>query len=204
MTGFLLLFARIPVLVLAVVTALGLLGTSALSVQAVTAVQQVSQSQLQAAQNELTARIAEAVLQRATLAVAIDNAQTLLKDSEGKTLDDTARAALNTAIAEAQQTLGNLTSQIANAQAELAVVQSETDFVFPWQAVNVANTLTSVPLPHSTEISDLVSSLGGKITAVKDAQTAWQAEQDRIAAEAARAAAARAAAARAAAERAAA
>lgn len=205
MTGFLLLFARIPVLVLALVTGVGAIGSSALTVQAYTAAQETSQSQYAAAESEILARIDASVKQQAALELAIANAKALLDSSSGKTLDDTARAALNAAITDAQLQLQQATAQVAAAQENLQQHQAEmAGFVLPWTVAAVAQDISSAPVPTDNELALIVSGIGDKMKAVNDAQVAWQAEQDRIALEAARAAAARAAAARAAAERAAA
>lgn len=205
MTGFLLLFARIPVLVLALVTGLGAVGSSALTVQAYTAAQQASQSQFAAAEAEILARIDASVKQQATLELAITNAKALLDSSRGKTLDNTARADLTAAITDAQLQLQQATAQVLAAQANLRQHQAEmAGFVLPWTVAAVAQDITSAPVATDNELALIISGVGDKMKAVNDAQIAWQAEQDRIALEAARAAAARAAAARAAAERAAA
>ena len=205
MTGFLLLFARIPVLVLALVTGVGAIGTSALTVQAYTASQEASQAQYAAAEAQILARIEASVKQQAALELAISNANALLANSNGKTLDDSTRAALTAAIADAQTALQTATAQVVSAQAQLQLHQAEfSSFTLPWSVAAAAQEIIAAPVPSDNDLALIVSGVGEKMKAVNDAQIAWQAEQDRVAAEAARAAAARAAAARAAAERAAA
>lgn len=203
MSFILAFFARIPVLVLTGVTAVGLLGSSVLSVQAYTQAQSSSQVAYEQAASQIRARIDASVKQQAALELAISNAKALLDSSNGKTLDETTRAALNAAIADAQRALEQAAAQVVLAQSQLnADAAEQQGFVLPWQVSAAASELDAAPISADTELAQVVSGVGAKMKAVNEAQAAWQAEQDRIAAEAARAAAA--AAARAAAARAAA
>ncbi|MEY4102394.1 MAG: hypothetical protein RIR88_528, partial [Actinomycetota bacterium] len=196
--------SRVPVWVIAMVAVVGLVGTTTLGMSAYADIQSQSQVALQQSVDDLQSRIADVQPQRSALALAISNGQQLLADSSGKTLDDVARSALNTAVVQAQAALAQIDDQIAQAQAELARLAAlpEGSFQVPWENAATAERLAGVPTPEATSVALVVSGVGAQVKAVQGAQTAWQAEQDRIAAEAA--AAARAAAARAAAARAAA
>lgn len=200
-------FGRVPVALVAIVTALGLVGSSVLSVQGFAAAQETAHTQLVAEQTSATIRLDEARRQQEALQLAIKNAETLVTESMGKTLDETAREGLTAIISSARSSLDAVTAQIVAVQEELRRVQEvlDQDLIFPWDVSSAATQLAEVPIPAATEIAQVVSDVGAKMTAVSDARAAWQAEQDRIAeaaAAAARAAAARAA--KAAAERAAA
>jgi hypothetical protein len=197
-------YRRVPVWAVAMVAVLGLVGSTALGMGAYADIQSQSQVALQKSADDLQARLADVAPQRAALVLAISNGKQLLTDSNGKTLDDVARAALNAAVTDAESALAQVDGQIAQAQAELSqlVSQPASAFQLPWENAAKAQQLASVPTPEATSVALVVSGVGAQVKAVQSAQSAWQAEQDRIAAEAA--AAARAAAARAAAARAAA
>jgi hypothetical protein len=197
-------YRRVPVWVIAMVAVLGLVSSTALGMGAYADIQSQSQAALQKSADDLQARLADVAPQRAALVLAISNGTQLLADSNGKTLDDVARAALNTAVAQAQAALDQVDAQISQAQGELALLASQPAgaFQLPWETAATAQHIASVPTPEVTRVALVVSGVGAQVKAVQSAQDAWQAEQDRLAAEAA--AAARAAAARAAAARAAA
>jgi hypothetical protein len=199
--------SRVPVWVLAMVTAVGLVGSTALGMGAFASVQGQSQVALQQSVDTVQARILAVQPQRDALALAISNGKQLLADSNGKTLDDVARAALNSALVDAASFLAQVDAQITQAQSELTQLSSlpESAFQLPWDNAATAERLASLPTPSFENLAQVVSTVGAQIKAVQAAQGAWQAEQDRIAAAAAEAAAAAArAAARAAAARAAA
>lgn len=198
-------FARMPRWAVAVVTSVALVVSGSLGAVAYADVQSQSEVALQQAVSSLQTRITELAPQRDALALAIQNSQKLLADSSGKTLDETARAALNGVLASAQEALAQTDQLLTTAQSELARVQGQQSafFVFPWERAADAQRLAEVPTPTATSVALVVSGVGEKVIGVQAAQDAWQAEQDRVAAAAA-AAAARAAAARAAAARAAA
>lgn len=206
MASILLFFARIPVLVLTVVTAMGTLGSTALTAQTYIASQSSSQAQFEVAEEQIRQRIDASVAQQAALELAITNAKALLDSSSGKTLDDSAREALKTAISDAELALQTAKTNVALAQTNLKQRRNDlAGFVFPWVIAGMASELNSASIMISDELAQVMNKVAEKTKAVGDAQTAWQAEQDRIAAEAtaaaARAAAERAAAARAAAAR---
>lgn len=201
-------FRVIPVWVVALVTAMGMLASGALSAQAYVSWNEAAQQEWVVAQTEAESRIAAAATDRLTLEIAIANAQALLDSSNGKTLDDATRTALAAEIANAKAALKAANDQAALTQAQLDQQESQANDGAPiWQWLSMTNDARALTLPDPSSIAAVVSAVGTKMTAVKEAQTAWQAEEDRKAEEAAaaaRAAAARAAAARAAAERAAA
>jgi len=181
------------------VAVLGLVGSSALGMGAYADIQSQSLVALQKSADDVQARLADVAPQRAALVLAISNGKQLLTDSNGKTLDDVARAALNAAVTDAESALAQVDAQIAQAQAELSqlVAQPPSAFQLPWENAVKAQQLASVPIPEATSVALVISGVGAQVKAVQSAQSTWQAEQDRLAAEAA--AAARAAAARAAA-----
>lgn len=197
-------YRRVPVWVVAMVAVLGLVSSTALGMGAYADIQSQSQAALQQSVDDLQARIAEVQPQRDALVLAITNGKQLLADSSGKTLDDAARTALNSAVAQAEAALQQVDEQVTQAQQQLVALatQPASALQLPWETAALAQKISSVPTPEATSVALVVSGVGAQVKAVQSAQSAWQAEQERLAAEAA--AAARAAAARAAAARAAA
>ena len=148
----------------------------------------------------------DAVTERiADLELALKNSQAILSDSSGKVLDDSSRQALEKSIATAQATLKAQKSELAKLKTAVSSLKTPAplDLVWPYGQEQRAQ---SVKETDKTSVESLVKSvmaLGQGIQNVQAAQTAWQAEQDRIAAEKAAAEAAAAAQAAAAARRAA-
>jgi chemotaxis protein histidine kinase CheA len=197
-------YRRLPVWAVAMIAVVGLVSSTALGMGAYADIQSQSQAALQQSVDDLQARIAEVQPQRDALALAVTNGKQLLADSSGKTLDDAARSALNNAIAQAESALKQVDEQIAQAQQQLVALatQPASALQLPWETTALAQKISSVPTPEATSVALVVSGVGAQVKAVQSAQSAWQAEQERLAAEAAaatRAAAARAAAAAAAA-----
>lgn len=148
----------------------------------------------------------QALTERAAdLELAIENAQAILTDSSGKVLDDSSRAALEKSIAQAQQTLKKQKAELVKLKASVSTLKTAAplDVLWPYGQQLRAE---EVQASDSTSVEALVKavmSLGNGIQSVQASQAAWQAEQDRIAAEQAAAEAAAAAQAAAAARRAA-
>lgn len=153
--------------------------------------------------------IAVAETRIADLELALTNAQQILDSSVGKTLDDVAQKALSKEIAEGQETLLSEEEQLAELEDAVDELESfnTEGFFWPGDIQSHEEVFAEIAAASVVEIITQVQDIGLDIKAVQDAQMAWQAEQDRIAAEKAAAeaeAAAQAAAARAAARNAAA
>jgi hypothetical protein len=126
----------------------------------------------------------------ADLELAIKNAQTVLTDSSGKVLDDATRTALEKSIAQAERTLTLQRAQLKKLKAAVTTLTTAEplDLLWPYgqqlraEEVEASNT-TGVDV-----LVKAVMALGEGIQTVQGSQTAWQAEQDRIAAEQAAAA----------------
>jgi hypothetical protein len=130
------------------------------------------------------------------LDVALQHAGDILVASRGKTLDEAAREQLTSAIAAAKANFAvqaELNSQLAEliraTQADL-----KENLRWPPNALESAQRLDQATGADADSLLLSVSALGVAIKAVQDAQAAWQAEQDRLAAEKAAAEAAAAAA----------
>ena len=147
-----------------------------------------------------------AVTQRAAdLELAITNAQNILKDSSGKVLDEASRQALEKSITQAQQTLKLQKAQLVKLKASVSSLKTPAplDVLWPYGKQLRAQEVQDSDTTSVDVLVKAVMALGGGIQNVQAAQAAWQAEQDRIAAEQAAAEAAAAAQAAAAARRAA-
>lgn len=147
-----------------------------------------------------------AVTQRAAdLELAITNAQNILQDSSGKVLDEASRQALEKSIAQAQQTLKLQKSQLVKLKASVSSLKTPAplDVLWPYGQQLRAQEVQDSDTTSVDALVKAVMALGGGIQNVQAAQAAWQAEQDRIAAEQAAAEASAAAQAAAAARRAA-
>lgn len=149
----------------------------------------------------------QALTERAAdLELAIENAQAILTDSSGKVLDDSSRAALEKSIAQAQQTLKKQKAELVKLKASVSTLKTAAplDVLWPYGQQVRAEEVQDSDTTSVEALVKAVMSLGNGIQSVQASQAAWQAEQDRIAAEQAAAAEAQAAAARAAARNAAA
>lgn len=138
-------------------------------------------------------RIDEAAARIADLELAISNAQDILTSSQGKTLDEQAREELDDEIARAQKTLKEEKEQLF-ALKQIVRNLSALDingFFWPGNITDSAVAVTSAQGADTTKIITKVSGIGDRIKAVQTAQAAWQAEQDRVAAEKAAAEAAK-------------
>lgn len=141
----------------------------------------------------------------ADLELAITNATTILNDSSGKVLDESTRASLEKSIAAAQETLAAQKKKLRQLSSQVTSLKS-TDIwesLLPTLKLDRAENTVVIDKKQIETIANNVIALGQGIQQVQSAQAAWQAEQDRIAAEKAAAEAAAAAQAAAAARRAA-
>jgi hypothetical protein len=129
--------------------------------------------------------------QQGALALAIGNAEQILNDSEGTTLDEVAREKLATVIANARTALRQ--QQESGRQFATTLARAEQNpsngFVWPADELAASKSLREA-LPDSEALLRAVQSVGTSMRAVTRAQVAWQTEQDRIAAVAAAEAAA--------------
>ena len=161
---------------------------------------------------ELTATLATAQEQIrltttriADLELAISNTEAVLADSSGKVLDDGSRLDLQKVLASAHKTLRTQHSalfSLKTAAQQLARFDSQ-DLLWPYGLSLEAGQVAASDKTDIPAIARAVIALGEGIQTVQAAQSEWQAEQDRIAAEQAAAEAAAAAQAAAAARRAA-
>ena len=148
----------------------------------------------------------DAVTERISdLELAIKNSQAILTDSNGKVLDEASRQALEKSIATAQATLKTQKAELAKLKAAVSSLKTPAplDLLWPYGQEQRAQAVQESDKTKVDSIVKAVMALGRGIQDVQAAQTAWQAEQDRIAAEKAAAEAAAAAQAAVAARRAA-
>lgn len=131
---------------------------------------------------------------------AISTGDAVLASSEGKTLDNTARTELSETLDTAKQQLQELTSQSTKIDDQVATAELafNEQLLWPPTAEATAHGLHDSIGDLSGPLQTTLTKLAKQSEAVTAAQAAWQAEQDRIAAEAAAKAAAERAAARAA------
>lgn len=127
---------------------------------------------------------------------AISAGDAVLASSEGKTLDNTARTELGETLDTAKQQLHELTVQSTRIDDQLATAELafNEQLVWPPTAEATAHRLHDSIGDLSGPLLVTLAKLAKQSDAVTAAQTAWQAEQERIAAEAAAKAAAEAAA----------
>ncbi|MDH6277212.1 type II secretory pathway pseudopilin PulG [Aurantimicrobium minutum] len=148
----------------------------------------------------------QALTERAAdLELAIKNAQTILTDSSGKVLDDASRQTLEKSIVQAQKTLKIQKAELVKLKASVSSLKTAAplDLLWPYGQQVRAEEVQASDTTSVEALVKAVMALGTGIQNVQTAQSAWQAEQDRIAAEQAAAEAAAAAQAAAAARRAA-
>jgi hypothetical protein len=148
----------------------------------------------------------QALTQRAAdLELAIKNAQAILTDSNGKVLDDASRQVLEKSLTQAQQTLKAQKAELVKLKASVSSLKTAQplDVLWPYGQQLRAQEVQDSDHTSVDALVKAVMAIGTGIQNVQTAQAAWQAEQDRIAAEEAAAQAAAAAQASAAARRAA-
>jgi hypothetical protein len=154
-----------------------------------------------AAQSEAQAEMQEAIAigheeldsfleQQGALALAIGEAEQILNDSEGTTLDEVAREQLATVIAKARTALRQQQESGRQFATNLArAEQNPSDgFVWPPDELAAVKSLRESLSGDSEALLRTVQSLETSMKAVTTAQAVWQTEQDRIAAVAAAAA----------------
>lgn len=164
--------------------------------------QQQTQQVISAGKEQITALTERS----ADLELAISNATTILNDSSGKVLDENARQVLEKSISTAQAALAANKKTVAKLKTQLKSLSTSDvweEFLPTLKRDRAENSITINKKDVETLANNVIA-LGQGIQAVQATQAAWQAEQERVAAEQAAAAAAQAAAARAAARNAAA
>jgi hypothetical protein len=142
-------------------------------------------------------QLATVVREQSALALDIAAAESLLNESAGKTRDESARDKLAAAIATARTTLREQEErgrEFAIAL-ESAEQRQKNPSLWPPDELAVAKNLGARATADSDALEGAVRALGATSKIVQSAQSAWQTEQDRVAAAAAEAAAVEAAAA---------
>ena len=163
--------------------------------------QQQTQQVISAGEEQITALTERS----ADLELAISNATTILNDSSGKVLDENARQVLEKSISTAQAALVANKKTVAKLKTQLKSLSTSDvwEELLPTLKRDRAENSITINKKDVETLANNVIALGQGIQAVQATQAAWQAEQDRIAAEKAAAEAAAAAQAAAAARRAA-
>jgi hypothetical protein len=188
---------RLVVLATVAACAVILSGMSVMGYERYDAVRGEAQASLQSSLDAGHDQLAAFVEQQSALALDVAAAEKLWGESAGKTLDESARDKLAAAIAAARTTLREQEQQgrefaIALDRAEQ---RQQNPSLWPPDELAAAKSLGVQATADSNALQEAVRSLGTTSTAVQGAQSAWQAEQERVAAAAAEAAAAEAAAA---------
>ena len=172
-------------------------GVGAIGVHSYAAAQSQAQAEMQESIVTGYKELALLLEQQDALALAIGNAEQILNDSEGTTLDEVAREKLTTVVANARTALRQQQESGRQFATTLARAKQNPSngFVWPPDELAAAKSLRESLSGDSEALLRAVQSLGTSMKAVTRAQVAWQTEQDRVAAVAAAAAEAEAAAA---------
>jgi hypothetical protein len=141
--------------------------------------------------SEANASVADALDDFDEVAAALEQeigaAQSALDSSAGKTLDEVARGELEKVISRASDRLE--VARDEDQQLVTLVAETNANFaeqlLWPPDALDSAQRLSESTESISTDLVQVQRQLSTAVQAVVDAQAAWQAEQDRIAAEAA-------------------
>ncbi|MBK5237703.1 MAG: hypothetical protein JJE28_01175 [Actinomycetales bacterium] len=192
-------------IVIATVTACAVIvsGIGTIGYERYATVQSEAQTSMQLAISEGHDQLSLDTKQQDAVDLALANAEQLLTDSAGKTLDEAARESLKTAVSAARAAMlqqGQRSKQFA---VTLARAEQKSIGAVPWppDQLAAAKALNDQAAADVGTLTRVVASIGKSIKAVQVAQASWQVEQDRLAAVAA--AEAKAAAEKAAAEEAA-
>jgi len=184
-------FSRLVVTATVTACAIVVSGMGFMGYQSYAAVQSEAQTSMQLAIADGREQLSLDTEQQGAVDIAVANAEQLLTESTGKTLDEVARESLRTDISTARASLsqqGQRSQQFA-ATLERAVQKSADVVLWPPDQIAAAKALTDQAAVDVGQLSRIVESLGKSMRAVQQAQGAWQAEQDRLAAVAATAAA---------------
>jgi hypothetical protein len=144
-----------------------------------------AQSSMESAEAAANSQVASFGEQQAALELALSNADQVLVASAGVTLDQKARDALKTAMARARTVLTEQTQLNTQLQQVTEATQRtyRADLVWPPTVLIAAQNLNARVGTSSRTLDLAVVAIGKSIGAVQDAQSAWQTEQDRVAAE---------------------
>jgi hypothetical protein len=117
----------------------------------------------------------------------IGAAELVLEISSGQTLDEAARTDLEKTIVRASASLELARSEAKELAAQVAQTNAtfEEQLLWPPNALESAQQLSASTDAVSTDLQAAQEELAAGVQAVVDAQAAWQAEQERLAAEAA-------------------
>jgi len=176
-------------------------GVGFIGYQSYAKVQDEARVELESANSSVAAALDDYEFRVSVLETELANAQATLDGSAGKTLDETARAELEESIASATDALERAERAAQELSDRVREVNAsfEEQLLWPPNALESAESLADATEAISSDVVKATDDLMKDTQAVVTAQAAWQAEQDRIAAEAAAKAAAEAAARRAAA-----
>lgn len=174
-------------------------GVGFIGYQSYAKVQDEARVTLESANQSVAAALDDYEFRVAVLQTELANAQATLDGSAGKTLDETARAELEESIADATNAFEQAERAAADLTERVREVNASFDeqLLWPPNALDSAESLFEATEAISSDVVEATEDVMTDTQAVVAAQAAWQAEQDRIAAEAAAKAAAEAAARRA-------
>lgn len=177
-----------PKLVIATTVAVSLVAAAAIGsigVQSYVNARHHSFASMQAA-SELALHYALAAIELETTAEEkTAEAKKLFESSKGKTFDETARGALAKAIKRANIAVEVMHDDTSNMVYAVEVAQSHFDDLLWWppSAHTSADALRNLSYDLSAGVDSALVEVAMQSAKVKEAQAAWQAEQDRIAAE---------------------
>lgn len=167
----------------AAVTALG--GIGVVGVQTVDKARQQAISSAQSA-IEIAAEEVENQSARLTdLQTAIENAEKIYTESEGKVLDNTVREELRTIINESETLYKTQTNELMELKKALRELHSADmeGFFWPEDVLLEVSEVQFLTNDVDTDVVEKVQNIGEMIQAVQFSQNEWQKEQDIIAAQ---------------------
>lgn len=162
-------------------------GVGFIGYQSYAKVQDEARFELELANASVAAALDDYEFRVAVLETELANAQATLDGSAGKTLDETARNDLEDSITDATQALERAEREAAELAERVREVNAtfEQQLLWPPNALESAESLLAATEAISTDVVEATDEIMSGTQAVVVAQAAWQAEQDRIAAEAA-------------------
>jgi hypothetical protein len=190
-------FPRLVVIATVAACAVVLSGMGVIGYQSFAVVAEQADASMQSAVTTGRDQLLSFGEQQGALALAVAAAEQILNDSEGKTLNESARDKLEQTIAASRATL----REQRDRSREFAIALDQAEKVsahpswWPPDLLAAAKNVSQRADADSQALARATETLSTRIAAVQRARSAWQAEQDRVAAAAAEAAAAEAAAA---------
>jgi hypothetical protein len=172
------------VVIVATITACAVVisGMSAIGFERYAAVRNEAQTSLQTALAEGRVALSASGDEQAALFLQIADADKQLTESAGKTLDESARAALTTAISGAQDTLLRQQKTGRQLAAAIALAERSAQEFVRWPPDQLA-TAKALMTPRNVDREALATAsaaIAAGSAAVQVARTAWQAEQERM------------------------